>query len=342
MKKIAWLLVLATLLTCFVGCSGKKTELEKAFTTVAVDGGVKITQYSGSYTSLEIPSTIGKKKVVEIGDDVFANSYLLTNVEIPDTVKKIGDRAFRGCLALESIVLPDSVQEIGDYAFFGCWAVKTLEIGSGLKLMGTQAIQYCKSLEKITVDEDNHSFKASNDGVLFSADYKKLLCYPASAPMTSYTIPNNCTVIENYAFRNCSKLEEVVIGSHVTEIGDSAFYSCSALKKVELNANIDMLGYAVFSECASLEEIVLPASLKTIGYVVEEGECGSTFKGCSALRRVVLPAGLTNIYSHVFLECSSLAEIAFTGSESAWKSVVIGQGNDPLNTASVTFDYKAN
>ena len=132
MKKIAWLLALAMLLTCFVGCSrSKKTELEKAFTTVPVDGGVKITQYSGNYTSLEIPSTIGRKKVVEIGNDVFAKSYLLTEVVIPDTVKKIGVRAFQGCLALESIVIPDSVQEIGDYAFFGCWAAKTLEIGSG-------------------------------------------------------------------------------------------------------------------------------------------------------------------------------------------------------------------
>lgn len=343
MKKIAWLLALAMLLTCFVGCSrSKKTELEKAFTTVPVDGGVKITQYSGNYTSLEIPSTIGRKKVVEIGNDVFAKSYLLTEVVIPDTVKKIGVRAFQGCLALESIVIPDSVQEIGDYAFFGCWAAKTLEIGSGLKLMGTQAIQYCKSLEKIIVDEENNNFKASAEGVLYSADYKKLLCYPASSPLSTYTIPNNCTVIEDYAFRNCSKLEEIIIGSHVTEIGDGAFYACSALKNVQLNANVDMLGYQVFYDCTALEEIVIPAGVKTIGYVLEDGECGSTFKGCSALRRIILPAGMSNIYSHAFYDCTALTEIAFTGSESAWKSVVIGQGNDPLNTASVTFDYQAN
>ena len=342
MKKIAWLLAAVMLLTCLAGCGPKRSELEKAFTTTPVDGGVKIVHYSGSYSALEIPSAIGKKKVVEIGDDVFAKSYLLTEVVIPDTVKKIGDRAFQGCLALESIVIPDSVTEIGDYAFFGCWAAKTLEIGSGLRIMGKEAIQYCKSLEKITVSADNKAFKTSAEGVLFTADYKTLLCYPGASSMTTYTVPNNCETIDSYAFRNSSKLEEVVIGEHVTEIGDKAFDACESLKKGTLAAKVDCIGYSTFSECSALEEIVIPEGVKTLGYVAEEGECGSVFKGCSALRRVVLPASLTNIYAHSFLECSALAEVAFCGSESAWKNVIIGEGNDALAAASMTYDYKAN
>ena len=342
MKKIAWLLAAVMLLTCLAGCGAKKTELEKAFTTVNVDGGVKIVHYSGSYSTLEIPSTIGGKKVVEIGDDVFAKSYLLTEVVIPDTVKKIGAGAFQGCLALESIVIPDSVTEIGDYAFFGCWAAKTLEIGAGLRTMGEQAIQYCKSLEKITVSAENDSYKASEEGVLFTANYKTLLCYPGASPMTSYTIPNNCDTIDNYAFRNSTKLEEVIIGSHVTEIGDGAFYGCVALKKVTFGAAVDYIGYTTFSDCTALEEFVIPEGVKTIGYLLENGECGSTFKGCTSLRRVVLPASLTNIYSQSFFECSALAEIAFCGSESAWKNVIVGQGNDALVTVSMVYDYKAN
>ena len=342
MRKIAWLLAAVMLLSCLAGCGAQKTELEKAFSTVSVTGGVKIVQYSGSYSELEIPATIGGKDVVEIGDDVFAKSYLLTKVIIPDTVKKIGARAFQGCLALESIVIPDSVTEIGDYAFFGCWAAKTLEIGAGLKTMGTQAIQYCKSLEKITVSAENNFFKTSEEGVLYTSNYKTLLCYPAASPLTSYTIPNNCEIIDNYAFRNSAKLEEVVIGDHVTEIGDGAFYGCESLKKVTLGASVDCLGYTTFYECTALEEIVIPEGVKTIGYVLENGECGSTFKGCSSLRRVVLPASLTNIYSHSFSECSALSEIAFGGSEAAWKNVMIGQGNDALSSASVAYNYNAN
>lgn len=341
MKKIAWLLTVAMLLACLVACGGRSEE-EKAYTTVSVDGGVKIVGYSGSQTTLEIPSTIGGKTVVAIGDEVFAQSYLLTEIVIPDTVKEIGNRTFQGCLALEKIVIPDSVTSIGDYAFFGCWAAKTLEIGASLNKMGRQAIQYCKSLETITVSEENDKYAASDDGVLFTADYETLLCYPSASKMSSYTVPMNCTTIYDYAFRNCANLEELVIGSHVTEIGDGAFYACESLKTVTLGAPVEYLGYTVFANCSALEEMVIPEGVKTIGYLLEDGECGSTFSGCTALKRIVLPSTLTNIYASAFYECSALSEVAFCGSESAWKSVAIGQGNEPLTGATVSYNYKAN
>lgn len=340
MKKIAWLLVAVLLLTCLASCKNQaRSELEKAFTTVSVNGGVKIVHYSGNYSTLEIPSTIGGKTVVEIGDDVFAKSYLLTEVVIPDTVKVIGARAFQGCLALERIVIPDSVTEIGEYAFFGCWAAKSLEIGENLNKMGDQAIQYCKSLEKIVVSKDNNTYKTSDDGVLFTADYKTLLCYPGSAPMTSYTVPNNCKNIADYAFRNSSKLEKLTIGEQVTEIGDGAFYACEKLKEVTFAASVEYLGYSTFADCASLEEIIIPQGVKTIGYLIEQGECGSTFDGCVSLRRVVLPASLTNIYANSFLECAALTEVDFCGSQSEWKNVIVGQGNDTLTMATIRYDY---
>ena len=342
MKKIAWLLVAVMLLTCLISCNNQaRSEVEKAFTTVSVSGGVKIVHYTGNYSTLEIPSTIGGKTVVEIGDDVFAKSYLLTEVVIPDTVKVIGARAFQGCLALERIVIPDSVIEIGEYAFFGCWAAKTLEIGAKLNKMGDQAIQYCKSLEKIIVSEENDTYKASDDGVLFTADYKTLLCYPASAPTTSYTIPNNCVSIADYAFRNNNKLEKLTVGAHVTEIGDGAFYACEKLKEVSLAASVEYLGYTTFADCAALEEIVIPEGIKTIGYLIEQGECGSTFDGCVSLRRVVLPTSLTNVYASSFLECAALAEVDYCGGQSEWKNVIIGQGNDALTSATIRYDYTA-
>lgn len=342
MRKIAWIVVLSMLLSCLVACGGGKTELEKAFTTISVDGGVKIVGYTGNHTTLEIPSTIGKKTVVEIGDEVFAQSYLLTEIVIPDTVKKIGDHAFQGCLALEKIVIPDSVKEIGDYAFFGCWAAKTLEIGANLNKMGSQAIQYCKSLETIKVSPDNKAYAAADDGVLFTADYKTLLCYPSASAMSDYTVPNNCTTIHDYAFRNCVNLVSLTIGDQVIEIGDGAFYACENLKSVTLGAPVEYLGYTTFANCSALEEIIIPEGVKTIGYVLEDGECGSSFAGCTALKRVVLPKSLTNIYASSFYECTALDEVAYCGSENGWKSVIIGQGNELLTGAKITYNYQAN
>lgn len=344
MKKIAWLVAAVMLLSCLVACNPKasNSQLENSFTTVSVSGGVKIISYTGNYTTLEIPSTIGGKNVVEIGDNVFKQNYLLTEIVIPDTVKKIGNRAFQACFALESIVIPDSVTFIGDYAFFGCWAAKSLHIGAGLESMGEQAIQYCKSLETITVSEDNDKFAASDDGVLFTGNYNTLICYPAASSMTSYTVPNNCIAIEDYAFRNCVNLETLVIGDHVNDIGDSTFLACEALKNVTLGSGIDSIGQFTFSDCTALEEIVIPEGVTAIGYLMEEGECGSSFDGCTSLKKIVLPASLTNIYANSFSQCSALTEIAFCGSEAAWKNVVIGEGNDAIGAAKITYNYSVN
>jgi len=343
MKKLAWLVAAVMLLTCLTACRNQQSgsELEKAFTTTNVNGGVKITSYTGNYTTLEIPSTIKGKRVVAIGDDVFASQYLLTEIVIPDTVTEIGAHAFQGCRALESITIPDSVTSIGDYAFFGCWAAKTLHIGAGLNSMGRQAIQYCKSLETITVSEDNAKYAATDEGILFTANYSTLLCYPSAAPMTSYTVPKNCTTIAEYAFRNCVNLTTVTIGSHVKELGDSAFFACSALKNVTIEeGGLDYLGLSLFEDCTALEEIVIPEGIKTLGYLLEDGECGKTFEGCTSLKKVVFPASLTNVYANVFDQCTSLKAVAFRGTESAWKSVMIGQGNAPLTEATVSYEYQ--
>ncbi|MBQ7322270.1 MAG: leucine-rich repeat domain-containing protein [Clostridia bacterium] len=341
MKKIAWLVLLAMLLSCLAACGAPKTELEKSFVTVPVSGGLKIVTYTGNYTTLEIPATIGGKDVVAIGDEVFTSSILLTDVIIPDTVREIGNRTFQGCLALERIVIPDSVKSIGDYAFFGCWAAKTLEIGSGLEKIGRQAFQYCKSLESISVAKENKKFASSDDGVLYTADYKTLICFPASSAMTSYTVPDNCHTLEDYSFRNCVNLETLNIGESVTELGEGTFTSCTALKTVDLKAKIEHIGYKTFIGCTALEEIVIPEGVKTIGYLLEDGECGSSFDGCTSLRRVVFPVSLTNIYKNSFNGCGALAVIDYCGGEAEWKNVIIGQGNAPLTTAKINMDYTA-
>ena len=109
-----------------------------------------------------------------------------------------------------------------------------------------------------------------------------------------------------------------------------------------LNASVEYLGYSAFANCTALEEIVIPEGIKTIGYMLEDGECGSTFAGCTALKRVVFPASITNVFASSFYECTALEQVAFTGNESAWNAVVIGQGNELLTGASITFNHSGN
>ena len=49
---------------------------------------------------------------------------------------------------------------------------------------------------------------------------------------SNYTINNNCKVIANRAFYECTRLSSIEIPDSVTGISDSAFLGCSSLKTI--------------------------------------------------------------------------------------------------------------
>lgn len=82
------------------------------------DGTVKITGYNGTVPAeLVIPSEINGKPVTVIGSSAFM-FQTLTDVVIPEGVKKIETSAFSGNL-LTSVVIPSTVEEIASTAFKG-------------------------------------------------------------------------------------------------------------------------------------------------------------------------------------------------------------------------------
>ena len=74
------------------------------------------------------------------------------------------------------------------------------------------------------------------------------------------------TLINSYAFYDCTSLKEVTIPNSVTEIGDSAFLGCKSLTKVTIPDSVTKIGYGAFSGCTSLKEITLPAGVSSIYY----------------------------------------------------------------------------
>jgi hypothetical protein len=203
------------------------------YTTLS-DGTVEITKYTGSKTTVEIPSQINGKAVTSIGDDSFdgydnENCKAVTSVTIPDGVTKIGEGAFFCCENLKTVKIPSSVKSIGGWAFYYCPKLKNITLPNGIDVIDRYAF-YC--------DES----------------------------LTSITIPDSVIGIGDNAFVGCYGLTSVVIPDSVTTICGNAFFDCKNLTSVTLPKNLTIIDYSAFGECPKLKSITIP---KTVTYIGE-------------------------------------------------------------------------
>ena len=103
------------------------------------------------------------------------------------------------------------------------------------------------------------------------------------------------------AFKACNSLQSIKFPSTVTEIGDCAFYACNSLREVVLNDGIKEFGYSVFAFCTPLQSITIPSTVDDI--------CDFAFCSCRNLNEIVLNEGIQRIGRYTFHECSSLRSI---------------------------------
>lgn len=98
---------------------GEINQAPIEFTYRVVEGKAHITGYTGSNTTVHIPSELEGYTVVALDDSAFQNSEVKA-VVLPATVTTVGWFAFSGCFELELVTLPASVSKINYGAFDNC------------------------------------------------------------------------------------------------------------------------------------------------------------------------------------------------------------------------------
>jgi len=297
--------------------------------------GVSITKYSGSASSLTIPSSINGKPVVSI--DGFRNCVSLTSVVIPATVKRINSYTFDGCSNLQSISLTEGLSTIKDCAFIGCIGLTNLTIPATVTELDEDAFINCTSLSNVTVQKNNSNY-ASVDGILYNKSITRLILYPNAKSGDSYTMPNTVTSYSNYAFNGNTKLSTLTLSNGITVVGDSDFAETS-LTTLNFPASVSSIGAYIFdapSSCVNINVnvnnkyyrsvdgvlfnknmttlICYPSSKSGTDYIVPKTVKNfiySVFEECRYLKEVYLPSGLTYLENATFNNCKNLTTIHF-------------------------------
>ena len=288
--------------TIYYTWSINRTELSVSYR------GNSSTSYTNTYSgSLVIPSKVtynGKDyPVTGISYNAFKNSYNLTSITIPTSVKSIGSSLFDGCSNLATIVV-----ESGNVTYDSrnnCNAIIATETN--------QLIAGCKNtvIPNTVVSIGNGAF------------------YGCSG-LTSITIPNSVTSIGNLAFYGCSGLTSISIPNSVTSIGYSAFYNCYNIMSFTIPSSVTSIGSDAFTGTGIYENA--PDGLFYIGnwlcgykgtmpanttLSIKEGTIGiasGCLWECSGNFGVTIPSSMTSINDGAFSECYKLTSITIPNS----------------------------
>ena len=104
-------------------------------------------------------------------------------------------------------------------------------------------------------------------------------------PTTITGLPG--TGIGNRAFGYCTNLTSVTIPNSITSLEQGAFYFCTSPTNVTIGAGFTSIGQDVFCYCWSLTSVTIPASVTSIGE--------HAFSFCTRLTSVMIPSSVTNI-----------------------------------------------
>lgn len=256
---------------------------------------VTITKYTGTGSTVILPSTINSWPVTKIGEDALKDNTTITSVTIPASVTEIGSNAFAGCTNLTIV----------NYA--GDWSKLTIQSGN-------PAVQDAANAPLFDFE-----FILNNTAVVVT-NYK----YNGAA--ADVTIPSRyqgkpVTTIGHAAFFN-SAVTSVTIPDSVTSISDEAFINCPKLTNISIPNSVTYIGFSAFSSCTSLKSITLPSSLSFIS--------GALFLGCSQLTTIHIPVSVTSIGNNAFADCPSLMTVTYPGSKTQWDDITKGRNSDVL------------
>ncbi len=283
----------------FYGCKGL-TEITLTFIGATRSGSYNYLGHifgASTYTenATYVPKSLSMVRI--ISENIVTNAFYdcnnIKSIYVFNGVKKIEKGAFVGCSSLEKITLPfigESINATNEKSLFGYIFGITNYTGSTATEQyytnGGKVIYYIPtSLKTVTINGASIGY-----GAFYNCNN-----------LTTISIPEEITIINDYAFYNANNLLSIIIPETVLTIGKFAFANCSKLMSVEFEENSELtsIGESAFQNCSSLVNVNLPKSLIDIKE--------SAFYGCSGLTSINISNGIREIKNNTFYGATSLA-----------------------------------
>ena len=243
-------------------------------------------------------------EVETIGSYTFYENTSLESIKFPAELKTIEEAAFAACTRLHDIKLPSKLEEIQRRAFEET-AIETINIPESVTSLSNYAFEFCSGLKTIRISPYLHNFDividadiefyeddsvSIKDGVVYSKDMTVLINYPAfnKNENNEFTVPDCVTQIADNAFKG-SSLRKITLSKNISSIGDYAFANCTKLEETDYNGCTPKLGKGIFAGCRMLYRIDLPENIT----VIPE----NTFVECTGIYSARIPDGTKTLES---------------------------------------------
>ena len=254
--------------------------------------------YSWSAYNTKIKKLIVYEGIKNIPTVAFGGErvYALEEIVLPRSLRELGYECF-SYTKIESIVIPDNVTVIHDRAFYNCEALEYVDFPADLTTIEAGAFSGCVALKEVK-------------------------------------LPDGVTTIENSAFEQCTSLKVLELPYELRTIGDAAFLRCSSLEKIDIPPKVNSIGKCAFEFCRAAVIENIPEGITVLddhafAYSASteidipdsmEAVINFSFAYNTQLEAVYIPEEIKEFWAP-FLQCISLTDIYYEGSEEDFKNI---------------------
>lgn len=349
----------------FYGCSGLKSLILPLENNIV--GSTPATAYI--WDGCENIETVAVSKATASAYDYTSENYQylpwyisrdkFKTLTFGSRCVKVPAYAFYSCTTLETVTLPESLITIGSSAFYDCSALKEITVPIDVQWAALssathiQTVNYLVGTTGVGVDGNSSPWQytsASLIAVTFEQGITKIgnhLLDGCSVVNTALDLPDVET-IGVAAFKGCSSILELSLGSSIQTIKDEAFRGCTQMQlttdlgladlttigshafdgcenlvtDLTIPVNVVTLGDHAFTDCTSIETVSMERVLFRNNVSSPPEGC---FAGCTALKTIDVTSaytgpvnvGAATFYTEMFMGCTSLEAVPTVGSSAA-------------------------